>query len=235
MSNCRAADVPHVFVIQAVCFILKWNSKTGIFFFPFHGGKLEIHTVKYRNENTEHLVDALTLRGLHFCLGGPAGKRKKKSANQRDRGNVYNCLPVFKRLHGSQTSLFHNSFGSCVRKLTTVALYCVCARRRCDSGLSDRIQSHLPSYVWTLRVCVSGVCLRHGGYYTWWIFTGRVAHVSPRTPPRGQRAVAVQQLRRFPPLRRRQSLRSHFLVWNDITHPTSSSALLCDSWDRFWL
>lgn len=45
---------------------------------------MEIHTVKYRNENTEHLVDALTLRDLHFCLGGPAEKsRKKPKQHQR--------------------------------------------------------------------------------------------------------------------------------------------------------
>lgn len=153
MSNCRAGDVPPCFCYSS-CVFLSWNEiLRHAIFFPFMGGKLEIHTVEYRKENTEHLVDALTLRGLHFCLGGPAGKSTKKhhrliSAIEEMYAIAFRFLNDFTGLGQvySTTASDPASGNSQLWRFTAFERACVA-----HSGLSDRTQSNLPS--WTCEPC----------------------------------------------------------------------------------
>lgn len=82
MSNCRAGDVPLVFVIQAVCFILRWNFKTRIFFFLSWG---EIGNTHREVPQWKHRASGgrFNTAGPTFLSGWPCWEKQKKKNHQR--------------------------------------------------------------------------------------------------------------------------------------------------------
>lgn len=154
-------------------------------------------------------MEPLARRGLQFLLGGLSGKSKKQKQNNLLLSTKQEVRGAVLSLFSKWSLIFHNSVGH----------LCLCASLRMQRTPQAHIQSNSQLRVKLRgRVTLSGVCLQHAGYYTWWILIATQAPVRPR----GQWSPSLPAAAPISP-----PLPSHlFSVWTDITHPISSSAPL---------